>query len=148
MKTVSVESKDLLPLIEETISKDMSFTIKVKGNSMYPFLVSDQSNVILVKTNGLKKNMICLFKYKSNIVLHRLRKIKGDKLFFIGDNNYNYEVVKKEDIIACVREINVRNKVILVNTWLYNFKVNLWYLIKPIRRIIKGIVKRLFNARG
>jgi len=49
MKTVSLNSEDLLPLIEETLKLNSSFNLKVKGNSMRPFLRNDLSKVLLEK---------------------------------------------------------------------------------------------------
>lgn len=68
MKTISLNSEDLLPLIEETLKLDSSFNLKVKGYSMRPFLRNVLSKVILVKPESLRKNDICLFKYHDKII--------------------------------------------------------------------------------
>jgi len=142
MKTISLDSKELLPLIEETLLQDSSFNLKVKGHSMRPFLRDELSSVILVKPEKIEKNAICLFKYKDKIVLHRLRKIINDQYHFIGDTQKNYEVVLKENIIAKVKSIKTKNKETNTKNNCYRLKVNLWYLLKPLRRIFLKILPR------
>ncbi len=142
MKTVSLNSEDLLPLIEETLKLDSSFNLKVKGNSMRPFLRNDLSKVLLVKPEDLRKNDICLFKYQDKVVLHRLRKIDEDKFYFVGDAQKHYEIVSKENIIAKVEVINNKNKEVLTKNKCYLFKVKLWYFLKPFRRILLKVLPR------
>ena len=142
MKTVSLNSEDLLPLIEETLKLNSSFNLKVKGNSMRPFLRNDLSKVLLIKPEDLRKNDICLFKYQDKVVLHRLRKIDEDKFYFVGDAQKHYEIVSKENIIAKVEVINNKNKEVLTKNKCYLFKVKLWYFLKPFRRILLKVLPR------
>ena len=141
MKTVSLNSEDLLPLIEETLKLDSSFNLKVKGNSMRPFLRNDFSKVLLVKPIDLIKNDICLFKYHDKVVLHRLRKIVDNKYYFIGDAKKEYEIINQENIIAKVESIYDK-KAISTKNKCYLFKVNIWYLLKPFRRILLKVLPR------
>ena len=142
MKIVSLNSEDLLPLIEETLKLNSSFNLKVKGNSMRPFLRNDLSKVLLIKPEDLRKNDICLFKYQDKVVLHRLRKIDEDKFYFVGDAQKHYEIVSKENIIAKVEVINNKNKEVLTKNKCYLFKVKLWYFLKPFRRILLKVLPR------
>ena len=142
MKTVSIHSKELLSLIIEAIDVGSSFKLKVKGQSMYPFLLHDKSYVVLSKPDNIKRNSIYLFVYNDNVILHSLRKIKKEEYFFIGDAQYRYEIVKKQDVIAKVIAIKTDKKRINPNSKWNCLKVNLWYSIKKAKKIARRIIKR------
>ena len=78
-----------LSKFEDVLDKDGELYFTNVGYSMYPLIKQREDILRIVKTNTFKKGDIVL--YKSNIdhyVLHRILKIKKDKIILAGDYNY------------------------------------------------------------
>ena len=74
---------------EEVLEKDGELFFTNVGYSMYPLIRQREDILHIVKSNTYKKGDIIL--YKSDIdhyVLHRILKIKKDKIICAGDYNY------------------------------------------------------------
>ena len=74
---------------EEVLEKDNELFFTNVGYSMYPLIRQREDILHIVKSNTYKKGDIIL--YKSDIdhyVLHRILKIKKDKIICAGDYNY------------------------------------------------------------
>lgn|SRR5690554_70027 len=121
-------------IIEELNTKDVSLT--VKGHSMWPFLKSNKTKITLTKSHSYKKLDIVLFKYNNKYILHRIIKIKNNNYIIQGDGLISKEVVSKESIYAKVSSYTLKNKTTYTTNKLYLFKVRLWRLLRPIRRVL------------
>ena len=74
---------------EEVLEKDGELFFTNVGYSMYPLIRQREDILHIVKTSDYKRGDIILF--KSNVehyVLHRILKIKKDKIITAGDYNY------------------------------------------------------------
>ena len=74
---------------EEVLEKDGELFFTNVGYSMYPLIKQREDILHIIKTDDYKKGDIILF--KSNVehyVLHRVLKIKKDKIIAAGDYNY------------------------------------------------------------
>ena len=74
---------------EDVLDKDGELIFTNVGYSMYPLIKQREDILTIVKSNTYKKGDIVL--YKSSIdhyVLHRILKIKKDKIILAGDYNY------------------------------------------------------------
>ena len=77
-----------MPSFEEVLEKDGELIFTNVGYSMYPLIKQREDILRIVKTDTFKKGDIIL--YKSNVdhyVLHRILKIKKDKIITAGDHN-------------------------------------------------------------
>ena len=74
---------------EEVLEKDNELFFTNVGYSMYPLIRQREDILHIVRTNDYKRGDIIL--YKSDVdhyVLHRILKIKKDKITCAGDYNY------------------------------------------------------------
>ena len=74
---------------ESVLEKDNELFFTNVGYSMYPLIRQREDILHIVKTNDYKRGDIIL--YKSDVdhyVLHRILKIKKDKITCAGDYNY------------------------------------------------------------
>ena len=74
---------------EEVLEKENELYFTNVGYSMYPLIRQREDILHIVKTNDYKRGDIIL--YKSDVdhyVLHRILKIKKDKITCAGDYNY------------------------------------------------------------
>ena len=74
---------------EEVLEKEGELFFTNVGYSMYPLIRQREDILHIVKTTEFKRGDIVL--YKSNVdhyVLHRILRIKKDKIILAGDYNY------------------------------------------------------------
>lgn len=108
MKEKEYPNEILLGLVEEFIKEGKSVDFRVKGFSMRPFLRNNLDIVTFagIKAKDLRVGMVVLFHHKGTVILHRIRKIEGDRLIIKGDGNYRVtEIARSQDVIAYVCEV-------------------------------------------
>ena len=100
-----------MPSFEEVLNKDGELVYTNVGYSMYPLIRQREDILRIVKTDSFKKGDIIL--YKSSIdhyVLHRILKIKKDKIICAGDYNYwKDQPINKEQILGQLTTITKKD---------------------------------------
>ena len=128
--------------VAKLISEGKSVTMRVKGNSMLPF-IKNGDTIKLVKIDSLKLYDIVLARIDDEqYVLHRIIRIKDNQLLLMGDGNLKgCERCKVEDVLA-LAAIKVNDKKE------YDFrsdshlkKARIWNFLLPIRRYLLFIYK-------
>ncbi len=112
----------------------------VKGNSMLPFLHDEQDSVRLRKLETVEKGDIVLALIApGRYVLHRVRKLEGERLTLMGDGNIGEpEGGPRADVLGTAIEF-VRPD----GTRRRPGKGRLWAALRPIRRYLLFIYRRL-----
>ena len=99
-----------LSKFEDVLEKDGELHFTKVGYSMYPLIKQREDILRIVKTNTFKKGDIVL--YKSNIdhyVLHRILKIKKDKIILGGDyNNFKDTPITSNQVLGTL--ISIKKK--------------------------------------
>ncbi len=131
--------------VESEIAAGRSVIFKVKGNSMYPFLRNGIDSVKLVPVNQqLVKNVVVIFKYNGNYILHRIVKIEGDTYIMQGDGVIKTrEYCRREDIFGVVTHI-CRNggTMVPLNSFKLKFLVKSWLSLSFLRRYLIFFLKK------
>lgn len=85
----------------DRLASGITVTIAFGGNSMQPLINGSSDRIELAPLSGeLRRGDVYLFVHQGRCVIHRLLKIKGDKLVFRGDNCRNCEVVGRDAVRA------------------------------------------------
>lgn len=96
---------------EDILNKDGELIFTNVGYSMYPLIKQREDILKIVKTDNYKKGDIVL--YKSDIdhyVLHRILKIKGDKVILAGDHNpFKDKPIAKDMVLGVLSTITKKN---------------------------------------
>ena len=104
-----------MPSFEEVLEKDGELYFTNVGYSMYPLIKQREDILRIVETDTFKKGDIIL--YKSNIdhyVLHRVLKIKKDKIICAGDYNYfKDQPITKEQVLGLLTEIKKKDGTVI-----------------------------------
>ena len=103
---------------------------------MAPILKSRTNNVVIKPIfEKLKPNDVILCKRDNGAyILHRIIKIKGDKYFLRGDNQYRLDkTITDKNILGVMVGFYKKEKYISVNSFGYKFYSIFWRLIFPIR---------------
>ncbi|MBR3381471.1 MAG: S24/S26 family peptidase [Clostridia bacterium] len=108
---------ELEGLITEKLESGGSVTFSPKGASMLPWLRASGDRVTLEKPPArLKKGTAALFVSKDEdggrkYVLHRLVRVKGEELIFMGDNRRMPDPpARREDVIGIVTAYSSRGR--------------------------------------
>lgn len=106
-----VDNDILLRYISNTLRNGHKAVLRIKGNSMYPFLRNACDLVVLrtFRTDELKPGAIFLFQLEGQYILHRLIKIKNGEYWMRGDYNRTYERVVADNIIGIVDKVKRNN---------------------------------------
>lgn len=138
-----IKVETFYPLILDAFKEGKSFTFPVKGTSMRPLFKSGDIVTIIKVDNNIKKGDIVFYKRDDNtFVLHRIRKIKNNILYIVGDHQTKIEEVKYDNLIGVVINYKKSNKDKIYN--MKGVKYNLYKFIikfKFIRFIFSHIYK-------
>lgn len=122
--------KELLSIIEASISENGVFPLVVTGTSMTPTLYNERDVVHLVSpTYKLpEKYDIVLFKRSDGaVILHRIIKKLPDNRFLInGDSQIWTEEINFSQIVAVTKSYVKNNKKISCDTTGYKIKSAIW----------------------
>jgi hypothetical protein len=141
MTKQTVSMAELAPMIREKIAAGGQVVLRVKGTSMRPFFVSDQTDVLLGPVNEpLSRFDVILYETANGAyALHRIIRIQDEFLTVCGDALMNNECDAKSRVIAKVFSISTNGKTTLVSVPLYRRRVRRWYFWKPLRPVLLAI---------
>ncbi|MFW5794489.1 MAG: S24/S26 family peptidase [Bacillota bacterium] len=142
------QNKTFFNTIETTLKANKKVAFTVKGNSMKPFFKDGKTEVYLKIKEDYKPKDICLFQKNKMYFLHRLIKIKSNRYFFRGDNQYKFEIINKEAIIAYVYQYKNNDHIISTNNLNYKIKINCFLFFKQIKLMLRFFYLGVKNATG
>ncbi|MBP3203692.1 MAG: S24/S26 family peptidase [Bacteroidales bacterium] len=117
--------------------REVSFT--PLGYSMLPFIRGGKDSVKLQKFPDVQVGDIVLVRLPGHYVLHRIIRVDGEKLTLMGDGNLQgTESCTKADVLGTVTAIEKGRRTVVPG------KGKWWRALKPFRRYILGIYRRLF----
>ena len=96
---------------EEVLEKDGELFFTNVGYSMYPLIKQREDILHIVRIESFKKGDIILFKSDiDHYVLHRVLKIKKDKIITAGDYNYfKDKPITREQVLGLLVDIKKKD---------------------------------------
>jgi len=127
------------------VQDGVSVTFPVKGRSMLPFITGGRESVILQKPGSLQRGQVVLTQVgPDRYVVHRIIKVEADRITLMGDGNIRgTESCTPANVLAIATHVvdeNGRRRPLDTRGQL--LKAQLWYGIRPLRRIILAILRR------
>lgn len=137
-----------IPEVKKFIDQGENVVIPLRGYSMRLFLEHDRDKVILTPVNReLHVRDVVLAEVSPQCyVLHRIIRIEGDTITLMGDGNVKgTETCHTQDVIALAIAFYRKGRTTpdRVESWKWRTYSRIWLAIKPFRRIILGIYRRL-----
>lgn len=101
---ITVPMESLAEVIKLQLENGGRANLPVTGSSMMPLFYSRRDSVTLIPVDGQqKKGEIILYRRENGMyVLHRIIKAEQDFYICCGDNQYEKEIVKHEQLIGVV----------------------------------------------
>lgn len=126
----------LLGEVRRLIAEGHAVVLRVKGASMWPFVVGGRDSVRLVRPDGLRERDIVLAEIAAgHYVLHRIRRIEAGDVTLMGDGNLRgVEHCRAEDVVGRVEAIVRRGREVNPYSTAERRRVALWLWLTPIRR--------------
>lgn len=136
---------ELMPLIQESLSRGTSVSFSPRGVSMLPLLRQGKDTVTLSPVTGrLKKYDVALYRRDDGAyVLHRV--VRAEQTYtFVGDNQFVLEPgIRQDQILATMSAYTRGGKTISVTAPLYRCYCVLWGLGRPFRHFPSRAVRKL-----
>lgn len=100
-----------LAKFEEVLEKDGELVFTNVGYSMYPLIKQREDVLKIVKSDTYQKGDIVLYKSsEEHYVLHRILKIKKDKVILAGDHNpFKDKPIEKSQILGVLSTISKKD---------------------------------------
>lgn len=129
----------LLGEVAALLREGREAVITPTGNSMLPFIRGGVDRVVLRRTDDVTVGDIVLVHTGGRYILHRLIARDGDALTLMGDGNLQgTESCTTADVVGTVTAV-IRPS----GQELTPGKGRLWRLLKPLRRYLLAIYRRL-----
>lgn len=135
----------LLPEVEKLLGEGIKVTMRVKGDSMLPFIRGERDSVELQKPRMLRKKSIALARLSDGTyVIHRIIELSGDEVVLMGDGNLlKTEHCRQADIVGEVTQILRNGTFVKCSCWVERVKASVWMMFLPMRRYLLAIYRRL-----
>lgn len=148
-RVIEVPNHLLIDEIKKAIREGHTATLRVKGFSMRLFLESQRDIVKLAPiAEAVKVRDVVLAEIaKDKYVLHRVIRRDGRQLTLMGDGNIRgTEQCLDSHVVGVATEFyrKGRTKPDRVDSLKWRLYSSAWLALKPLRRIILGIYRRVF----
>ena len=139
METVRIPMEELAAVLQLQLQEGGRAELTVTGSSMHPMLRSRRDKVILVP-GVAKKNDVILFRRDSGAyILHRIVRVKDGMLVCSGDNQWQVEKIRPDQVIAVVDSWYSKGKLKTPDSFFYKLYVCFWVGLLPVRRPILAL---------
>lgn len=132
--------EELMPLIRERLAAGQTVRyLPFRGVSMLPMLRQGRDTVELAPLPPrLKKYDLPVYQYPSGkYVMHRVVAVREDCYLCLGDNTYEYETIRPEQMIAVVSAFKRGDRRIRVDSLPYRVYCRVWVASFPVRKFLK-----------
>ena len=140
--TDDVIIKEAVRLVQDGVS----VTFPVKGRSMLPFIFGGRESVILQKPQDIQRGQVVLAEIAPDrYVVHRIIKVETDRITLMGDGNISgTESCPPDKVLAIATHVvDEKGQRRPLYSRARNAKAKLWYHIRPLRRYILGVLRKI-----
>jgi len=150
MSKIYLATKEIMPLIKESLVSGQRISLTVTGGSMFPLFTHERDSVVLEKAIVYKPRDIVLYVRDDDTpVLHRIVSKKEDGYGMCGDNQQVEEYpISEEQILGKVSEFVRKGKKISVENKWYKFYSFIWCLGLKHRKILLFLPLKLVSLKN
>lgn len=153
----AVPMEELVGVLRLQMEQGGEARLIVTGNSMYPTFRNRKDQVILTEPQRppVRPDVILYRRDSGQYVLHRIVRMKGQDTYICsGDNQWQPETVRRDQVFAVVSGFVRDRKVYTLTEGGYRLWIRFWVGIFPLRRPILalrrflGKIKRKFRRKS
>lgn len=132
--------------LKALVEEGHEVSLLISGSSMAPFLVHHRDTIFFKAPDRELKpgDMVFYQRSSGQYVMHRIRFVKADGYYLIGDGQQITEgPIAREQIFALVTAVKRKGKVIRPGDFWWEFFARVWLRIVPLRGIVSRLYARL-----
>ena len=132
--------------LKALVEEGREVSLLISGSSMAPFLIHHRDTIYFKAPDRELKpgDMVFYQRSSGQYVMHRIRFVKADGYYLIGDGQQITEgPIAREQIFALVTAVKRKGKVIRPGDFWWEFFARVWLRIVPLRGIVSRLYARL-----
>lgn len=140
-----VDTQEYVSMLKDLVEEGNQVSLLISGSSMAPFLIHHRDTVYFKKPDRALKEGDIVFYRRANgqYVMHRIRRIRQDGYYLIGDAQTQTEgPLKREQIFGLITAVKRKDKLIRPGDFWWEFFARVWLRIIPLR----GLIRRLYTV--
>lgn len=134
-----IDTKAYLSTLREMVKEGHDVSLIISGSSMAPFLIHHRDTIIFgpIERPLKRGDMVFYERPSGQFVMHRIRWVKPEGLYLIGDAQTETEGPLDPDrVFAIVKQACRKGEWINESCKLWQFFATTWLRVIPLRRII------------
>ena len=132
--------------LKALVEEGHEVSLLISGSSMAPFLIHHRDTIYFKAPDRELKpgDMVFYQRSSGQYVMHRIRFVKADGYYLIGDGQQITEgPIAREQIFALVTAVKRKGKVIRPGDFWWEFFARVWLRVIPLRGIVSRLYARL-----
>ena len=134
-----IDTRAYISTLREMVREGHEVSLIISGSSMAPFLVHHRDSILIGPiTDELKRGDMVFYERESGqFVMHRIRKVKKEGLYLIGDAQTITEgPLNPERVFAIVKNVQRKGKWVGPEDRWWKFFATTWLRLIPLRPFI------------
>lgn len=142
METVRIPMQELAELINIQLEQGGRAELIVTGSSMHPLFRNRRDKVVLIPRTPRRPDIILYRRDNGAYILHRIVREKNGIFIVTGDNQWQLEEVRPDQVIAAVDGWYKKGKYCTPENLWYKLYVCFWVGLLPLRRPVLALRRR------
>lgn len=145
-----VDTQEYVTMLKELVEEGHQVSLLISGSSMAPFLIHHRDTIYFKKPDRELKagDMVFYRRENGRYVMHRIRRIRPEGYYMIGDAQTEIEgPLKREQIFGLITAVERKGKLIRPGDFWWEFFARVWLRIIPLRNWIRRIYKVFFSGK-
>ena len=141
-----VDAQEYIAVLRERIEEGHQVSLLISGSSMSPFLIHHRDTIYFKKPDRELRvgDMVFYRRGNGKYVMHRIRRIRPEGFYMIGDAQWEIEgPLQREQIFGLITAVERKGKLIQPGDFWWEFFAKVWLRIIPLRRLIQRIYQVL-----
>ena len=141
-----VDAQEYIAVLRELIEEGHQVSLLISGSSMSPFLIHHRDTIYFKKPDRELRvgDMVFYRRGNGKYVMHRIRRIRPEGFYMIGDAQWEIErPLQREQIFGLITAVERKGKLIQPGDFWWEFFAKVWLRIIPLRRLIQRIYQVL-----
>ena len=134
-----LDTRSYISALREMVREGHEVSLIISGSSMAPFLVHHRDSILIGPIKGpLKRgDMVFYERETGQFVMHRIRKVRKEGLYIIGDAQTETEgPLSPERVFAIVKSVQRKGKWVGPEDRWWKFFATTWLRLIPLRPLI------------
>lgn len=146
----TINTREYLSTLCELVSEGKEVSVTVTGNSMSPFLIHHRDRIIIgsPERDLRRGDMVFFVRDNGQYVVHRIRRVRADGYYLIGDGQTETEgPIARSQIFAIVKRVNRKGRWMGEGDFWWLFFQKVWIRMVPLRRYVVKLYSLVYEHR-